>query len=223
MFPHVPQRILGMSTRPVVFWLLFAAAALLRLGLLDRHGLWADELFSLAMATGHSLEHPAAKADPSLGDYVEAREPQPPAAYARYLEHEMPPAGPERVMRAVLLSDTSPPLYYLLLYGWTRVLGTGDAALRLFSAAAALACFPVLWSVARQVGGRAAAPTACTLFALAPHSVFYATEGRMYALLWLWCACALWLTLRLGRHDARGWMFLPWAAVCAAGLLTHYF
>ena len=37
------------------FVLLFGLAALVRITVADRHGLWADEFFSLAMATGHSL------------------------------------------------------------------------------------------------------------------------------------------------------------------------
>ena len=121
------------SRRMLSALLLFGVAVVLRLVLAGERGLWADELFSLAMATGHSLEHPAAEADPARGDFVEQREAQPPAAYARYLEHESPPAGARRVIRAVQLSDTSPPLYYLLLNLWTRVAGTSDLALRLFS------------------------------------------------------------------------------------------
>ena len=54
--------------------LLFGVAVVLRLVLAGERGLWADELFSLAMATGHSLEHPAAEADPARGDFVEQRE-----------------------------------------------------------------------------------------------------------------------------------------------------
>ena len=94
-----------------------------------RPGLWGDEIFSLAMATGHSLEHPAAAADPRLGRLRPAgRTPSPPPVFRRYAEHERP-AGrdPAASIRAVALSDTSPPLYYLLLNGWTRALGTGDA------------------------------------------------------------------------------------------------
>jgi len=41
---------------PVV---LFVLAASLRCGLVARQGLWVDEVFSLAIATGHSIEHPA--------------------------------------------------------------------------------------------------------------------------------------------------------------------
>jgi uncharacterized membrane protein len=202
---------------------LFAVAALLRVGLVDRQGLWADELFSLALATGHSLEHPAALADPALGDFIETPLPVPPAAYRRYLEHDSPPAGPWRVVRAAFLSDTNPPLYYLLLWGWTRAVGTSDAALRLFSAAWAVACFPVLWSLARRVGGPAASFPTCLLFTFSPLCVFYSIEGRMYSLLLFWTVCSMSLTLTLWREGLRPGPFLLWVAVGAVGLLTHYF
>src|SRR4051812_7731214 len=101
---------------PALLALLLALAALaLRIEAAARPGLWADEIFSLAIATGHSLEHPAAAADPTLGDFIEPREPARPETFRRYAEQEPHPGGTARVVRAVLLSDTSPPLYYLLL------------------------------------------------------------------------------------------------------------
>lgn len=203
--------------------LIFVFCALIRIALVDRHGLWADELFSLAIATGHSLEHPADRADPALGDYVEAPRALPPAAYSRYLEHGVSPGSPRRVVRAVLLSDTNPPLYYLLLYGWTRVLGTGDAVLRLFSVLCSLACFPVLWSLAKRFGGGGAAVSTCILFAVSPLCVFYSTEGRMYSLLMLSSVCTMWLTLRLWDKGPSAPRFSLWIAAGVAGLLTHYF
>jgi uncharacterized membrane protein len=207
----------------VVAMLLFAVAVLLRIGVVTRQGLWADELFSLALATGHSLEHPAAQADPALGDYLEAPQALPSSAYGRYLDHESPAASPERVLRAVALSDTSPPLYYLLLHAWTRTAGTSDASLRCFSVAWALACFPILWSLARQVGGKAAVLPTVLLFTFSPLCVYYSTEGRMYSLLCFWTVSTMWLTLRLQRRGFRLWLFVLWATVGAAGLLTHYF
>jgi hypothetical protein len=114
-------------------------------------------------------------------------------------------------------------LYYLLLYGWLRVLGTSDAALRLFSVGWALACFPVMWSLARHVGGRVAALPSCLLFTFSPLCLFYSTEGRTYSLLWFWTVCTIWLTLQLWRRGFRLGLFLPWVGVGAAGWLTHYF
>lgn len=203
--------------------LIFALCALIRIGLVDRHDLWADEFFSLAMATGHSLEHPADRADPALGDYVEAPEALPPAAYSRYLKHEVPPCGPERVVRAVFLSDANAPLYYLLLYGWTRVLGTGDASLRLFSVIWSLACFPLIWSIAKRLGGRDAAVATCILFAVSPFCVFYSKEGRMYSLFLLCSVSMAWLTLRMWDRGSGARRLALWVVVGVTGLLTHYF
>jgi uncharacterized membrane protein len=127
------------------------------------------------------------------------------------------------VLRAVLLSDANAPLYYLLLYAWTRHLGTSDAALRLFSVLWAVACLPILWSLARHIGGRHAPLTACTLFAFAPVAVRYSTEGRMYSLLWFLVLATAWLTVRLHRHGFQLRVLLLWILTSAAGLLTHYF
>src|SRR4026209_318054 len=213
----------GRGGRIVALLAVIALATGLRLALLDRQGLWADEVFSLAIATGHSLEHPAAEADPAQGDYVEASTPLPASDFRRYLEHEDPPAGFRRVVRAVRVSDTSPPLYYLMLNRWTRWAGASDAALRLFSALWALASIPVLCVIARRVGGEAAAFLAAGLFAVCPLGLYYSVEGRMYSLLVFLAVSMVALTLALRTEDARPWLVGPSAAVSAAALLTHYF
>jgi uncharacterized membrane protein len=203
--------------------LLFALAAVLRGVLAGERGLWSDELFSLAMATGHSLEHPAADADSTQGDFVEQAEAQAPAAYTRYLRHEEPPAGARRVIRAVLLSDTSPPLYYLLLNLWTRAAGTSDFSLRIFSVLWALGAFPLVWLVADRLGGRSAAVSSGVLYTFAPPSLYYAVEGRMYAMLWFLAVGFIWLTIRLHDRGAERATLLLWVVAGVAGFLTHYF
>jgi hypothetical protein len=188
-----------------------------------RPGLWGDEIFSLAMATGHSLEHPAADAISSLGDFVEAREAAPPSVLKRYAQHEEKPAGIRRVLRAVLLSDTGPPLYYLLLNPWTRAFGTGDAAARLFSVGTALLSLWLTWAVGRELGGPRAAWTACLLFGFSPVAIHYSVEARMYSLTWCTGLCLAWATLRLSRRDRSASLAGLWVLAGAAGLLTHYF
>jgi mannosyltransferase len=202
--------------------LVVAVAALLRLGLAARQDLWADELFSVAVATGHSLEHPAADAVPALGDFVEPPLAVPPAEFRRYLELDTPPAGPGRVIRAVLLSDTSPPLYYLMLAAWVRMAGTSDFAVHACSVLWALATMPLIWLLGRRLGGTREALAACILFAVAPVSLYYSVEARMYAMLWFESALAAWLTLRLHDRGGMGALML-WTLTGAAGLLTHYF
>lgn len=203
--------------------LLLGGALLLRVILALRPGLWGDEIFSLAMATGHSLEHPAASADRTRGDFVQAARPEPASAYRRYVAHTNPPAGPGAVTRAVFISDTSPPLYYLVLNGWTRLFGTSDAALRLFSLMWAVLAAPFIWLIARHLGDENTAHVATVLYAWSPVSVFYSTEGRMYSLVWFLVAALAWQSLRLARRGPTAMGLLAWVAIASAGLYTHYF
>jgi hypothetical protein len=209
------------------FWLavagLMIVGAAVRLSFLDRTGLWGDEFFSLAIATGHSLEHHPTLADPALGDFIEYPDAQPLSVYARLTEHDAPPTGISRITRAVLLSDTSPPLYYIVLSTWTKWFGTGDRALRLFSIACGVACIPMMGLVAAKIGGRRATLPACTLIAFSPVAVYYSLEGRMYAMLWLLVLATAWLTLQLHEHGPSLVRMALWSTVTAAGMVTHYF
>ena len=203
--------------------ILLVVAGILQFTLARRHSLWADEFFSLAMATGHSLEHRAADAQPQLGDFVEPQTPVPAADFRRYLQHESPPASPARVVRAVLLSDTSPPLYYLLLQVWTLTFGTSDLALRLFSVSFSIASIPLVAVLGCRIADRRAAIASCVLFAFSPMGIYYSTEGRMYSLLiFLALATALASLLLQERGPGVGYCLL-WIALSAAGFLTHYF
>jgi hypothetical protein len=202
---------------------IICAAALLRAGVVDRHGLWADEVFSLAIATGHSLEHPAAIADAAKGDYVEPPLAVPASYFKAYARHETPPASTVRIIRAVRLSDTNPPLYYVLLGLWTRAFGTTDETLRVFSVFLAMASFPGLCILARHTGGRPAVVPACALFAAAPVALYFSTEGRMYSLLWCLAVSQAAASVSLNRRGARVGTAIAWLLAGAAGLLTHYF
>jgi uncharacterized membrane protein len=197
--------------------------ASVQIALAQRQCLWADEIFSLAIATGHSLEQPVAAAQPQLGDFVEPDHPVPAAEFRRYLKHDNPPASPARVIRAVLLSDTSPPLYYLLLYSWTLIFGTSDIVLRLFSIGWSLASLPLLASVARRIGGSSAVFTSCVLFAFSPLTICYATEGRMYSLLLFLVVATVWVSLVLQERGGGVGLYALWITSSAAGFLTHYF
>lgn len=211
-------------TGPVLLMLALVLSGIgLRIAAAVRPGLWADEIFSLSMATGHSLEHPPASALPALGDFVEPREAQLPDVFQRYAEHDVPPAGARRVLRAVFLSDTSPPLYYLLLNGWTRLLGTSDAALRLFSVGCSVLALAMLWKLGREVGPPRMAWSACLLFSFSQVAIYNSAEGRMYALVWVVAAGVAWLSMRWSRRPGDLPTALAWVLVGAAGLLTHYF
>ncbi len=97
----MPSSTLGLKAAQTVSgrpnWSLLLVAvgliAVLQVLVASRSGLWADEIFSLALATGHSLEHGATAADPHRGDFVEPNHPVPAEEFRSYLKHEGPPDG----------------------------------------------------------------------------------------------------------------------------------
>ena len=211
------------ASAPTLAVLLVCAAILLRVVLAVRPGLWGDEIFSLAIATGHSLEHPAASALGDLGDFVQPTGVVPSSSFVRFAEPEPATGGVGGIVRAVRLSDTNPPLYYLLLGAWTRVTGSSDAALRLLSLVWAVLTLPVLWLLATELGDRSIGWVAVVLYAWSPASMFYSLEGRMYSLMWLLATLLVWLTLRVARGGYRPAWSLAWVGTAVAGLYTHYF
>jgi len=207
-------------------WLVLAVgclAAFVDVVVAGRSGLWMDEVFSLAMATGHSLNYPVRIADAKQRDFLEPKHPIPADEFRRYLEHDDPSCGPRRVIRAVSLSGGAPPLYYLLLYGWTIALGTSDIVLRLFSVTCFLACLPFVASIARRLGGSRAVFPSCALFAFSPLTIYFATEGRMYSLLLLCVLAVMWASLLLKEDGGSLSIGAVWVIFSAAGFLTQYF
>src|SRR5437899_6796560 len=99
-------------TRHPTLWLIVAVgslAAFVDVVVASRSGLWMDEIFSLALATGHSMDYPSYTADPNKGDFVEPEHPIPADKFHRYLEHDDSASSPSRVIRAVSLSGGAPP------------------------------------------------------------------------------------------------------------------
>lgn len=214
---------LNVAGRWTPLLILMALALALRVAHSLGQPLWGDEVFSLALATGHSVEGAPSTWRPELGDFVAFELPTAPGDLRGYLQHESPPASAARVVRAVLLSDTNPPGYYVALWLWTLVAGTQDISLRLFSVAWAVGCLPPLWGVGKAVGGQRVAFASCTLFSVLPLFIDYSIEARMYSMLWFWTISAAWLTLLLHRRGAQTEIIAIWTLVSAAGLLTHYF
>ena len=115
------------------------------------------------------------------------------------------------------------PLYYLILRPWLFAFGDSPAALRSLSAVFSVATVPALYLFVRQLVGTAPALMATGLFALAPFSVFYGQEGRMYSLL-LFLVCvssALWL--RVLSSQGPDWPKMAYVAMAVAGVYTHFF
>jgi hypothetical protein len=128
---------------------------------------------------------------------------------------------PLRALLPAVRHDTNPPLYYLLLWAWTRVFGDGEAAARAPSVLASALTGAVLYAVARRAGGRFVAAASAFLFLASAANLGFARQARPYALAALFGTLALGALLRLRERPswAAAWAL---AAANAGGLLTHY-
>ncbi len=125
-------------------------------------------------------------------------------------------------LHAVVHTENTPPLWYVLEWGVTRVLGTGAVALRLLSALAGVATVPVAWAIGTELAGRRAAVACAAFTAVGPLFVWYSQEARAYALFVLLAALAMLFFLRALREPTPARM-TAFAVSASLALLTHYF
>jgi hypothetical protein len=118
-------------------------------------------------------------------------------------------------------SESAPPLYYMLVWVWTKVFGIGALGFRSFSALIGTLTIPVMYAAGRRMSPRAGL-WAAALTAVSPAMFYYSQEARAYGLLILCSAAAFVLWQRtLERPDRRN--LALWAAMSSVALLTHYF
>jgi mannosyltransferase len=120
-------------------------------------------------------------------------------------------------------SESTPPLYYLLAWPWSKLFGTGEAGLRSLSALLGTAAVPVAYLAARELASRRAAVIVAALAATNPLLVWEGQEARSYALLTLTAGLSLLFFARALGPRAGGRELALWAGSSVLALLTHYF
>jgi Dolichyl-phosphate-mannose-protein mannosyltransferase len=125
-------------------------------------------------------------------------------------------------LRAVVHHENTPPLWYVLIWGWSRVFGAGEVALRVPSALAGIATVALGWAIGNELAGRRAAIATAALVAFNPLFVWYSQEARAYGLFVALSALAMWCWLRADANPTPG-RLAAFAASGAAALATHYF
>ncbi len=130
---------------------------------------------------------------------------------------------PMSEMMSRIQADVHPPLYYVLLKGWTYVFSGSAFAIRSFSvtfAGLSLASAYLFASYAfksRRVGLMAA-----TFLAISPWVSFYGWEARMYPLGMTWALLSSYALLRAIRTTSLLWSVL-YGVLAVALIYTHYY
>jgi 4-amino-4-deoxy-L-arabinose transferase-like glycosyltransferase len=132
------------------------------------------------------------------------------------------PGSFEQMLHRVKTSESNPPLYYVLAWGWAKAFGTGEFGLRSLSALFGAATVPVGYLIGRQLANRRAGLLLAALIAVNPMLIWYSQEARSYAPLVFFGALSMYFFLRaLNTRSGRDLAF--WALASGLALCSHYF
>jgi len=132
------------------------------------------------------------------------------------------PGSFTEMLGAVKRSESNPPLYYVLAWGWAKPFGTTEVGLRSLSALFGAATVPLAYWIGAELSSRRAGLIAAGLLAVNPMLIWYSQEARSYAVLVFFCAASLLFLVRALRTRAGGDLAL-WSLASALAISSHYF
>jgi len=126
------------------------------------------------------------------------------------------------MLGTVLGQETTPPLYFMLAWGWAKVFGFGEEGLRSLSALAGTAMVPLAYMAAARLFPARVAVTTAALTAVNPFLIWYSQEARAYAVYMTLAALSfLCFIAALQSHRAR-WV-AAWGVSSGLVLTSHFF
>jgi mannosyltransferase len=126
------------------------------------------------------------------------------------------------MLHKLKVSESNPPLYYVLAWGWSKLFGLEEVGLRSLSALFGAATVPVGYLIGRQLDGRRCGLILAGIVAFNPMLIWYSQEARSYALLIFFAALSLLFFVR-ALDSGRGRDLALWALFSALALCSHYF
>ena len=118
--------------------------------------------------------------------------------------------------------ETTPPLYFVLIWAWAHVFGSGEVGLRSLSTLAGIALVPIAFVSARELFSRWAGVLAAAFVAVNPFLVWYSQEARAYMLLAA-LSGASFLWFNRARENQSGRNLAWWTACSSLAVMTHFF
>lgn len=120
--------------------------------------------------------------------------------------------------------DVHVPLYHLLLKAWTALPVSLDVSWgRALSLLFALLSVPLMYSLGKYAAGERVGLYAAGLTGASPFLHWYASEVRMYSLMFFLSALSAYLFIRYFQGDRNSLITGSYILVTVAGVYTHYF
>jgi uncharacterized membrane protein len=125
-------------------------------------------------------------------------------------------------LHKITVSESTPPLYYVLAWLWRHVFGLHEFGFRLLPALAGVLLVPAVFALGRELASARVGLAAAALVATSPYLVFYSQEARAYSLFALLSVLGLLCCVRAIRQPTDA-AFALWAVVSIVAVATHYF
>lgn len=126
------------------------------------------------------------------------------------------------MLGAIPEAESTPPLYYVLAWLWSRVAGVDESGLRLLSAFFGTLTIPVCYAAARTLVTHRVGVMVAALAAVNPLLVWYSQEARAYSL-FVFLGALSFLAFAQAIEEPSRRRFAFWAGTSSLMLVTHYF
>jgi len=131
-------------------------------------------------------------------------------------------SGSHARMLAILRADIHPPLYYELLFAWTRIFGTTEIAVRALTISLLLGAVWASYRWSSRIISTEAAAAATAIYLSSPLTIVVSRLGRMYTLLALVSVLSTYFYWRVFAEEDRRRRSLAWfVAANVLGSFTH--
>jgi uncharacterized membrane protein len=112
------------------------------------------------------------------------------------------------------------PLYFLALEPWLRLVGRSELALRYPSALAAIVAVALIFVFGRKLGRVQVGLAAALLAAVNPYLMWYAAEGKMYAIITAMALLSTYLLITASRSNKKRF-WIGYVLVTSLLFYTH--
>lgn len=130
----------------------------------------------------------------------------------------------KRIFTGTFSSDTHPPGFYVVMFFWTKIFGSGIWALRLPSVLFGLSAIALVVWLGHLTNQKAAGWLAAVLMALNGFHVIWSQISRMFALASFLGLLSTILLLHLTRENkSNRWLKAAYTGVTLLGLASHVF
>lgn len=118
--------------------------------------------------------------------------------------------------------ESTPPLYYVIAWAWSRVFGTTEIAVRALTALIGLTTVVVAYAIGLELRSRRGGLILAALVAVSPFMVWFSQDARAYVLVMLLTSVALLFFAQALRTESSRSIWW-WAIASAASLTAHHF